>query len=174
MEPPKPCPQEHMSLGGFLACVPCPEGKCFRGGATSHDRAVANTRLSYLYMASRSLSSIRPACGYLHPGFACPEGTAVPKKLRPGFYHGISVEGNDLRKSTRAAIPCPEGFYCAGGSASPVPCLPGYVSNKGASECIPCPAGFKCKTGRASDLEVNYHGLTLILNRTLGHSESCS
>ncbi|CDI80607.1 hypothetical protein, conserved [Eimeria acervulina] len=100
MEPPKPCPQEHMSLGGFLACVPCPEG------------------------------------------FTCPEGTAVPKKLRPGFYHGISVEG--------------------------------YVSNKGASECIPCPAGFKCKTGRASDLEVNYHGLTLILNRTLGHRFACT
>ncbi|CDJ29125.1 uncharacterized protein EMH_0018570 [Eimeria mitis] len=131
------------TANGIVECLPCPPGyEC-------PDPKVAPKPCPPEHMSLGGFLSCLPC----PEGFTCPEGTAVPKELRPGFYHGISVEGNDVRASANAAIPCPEGFYCAGGSASPVPCLPGYVSDKGASECIPCPAGFKCKTGRSMDLE---------------------
>ena len=47
--------------------------------------------------------------------------------------------------------PCPQGFFCAGGSATPVPCqaAPGYVCAGGAvaTQGTQCPAGFFCAGG---------------------------
>lgn len=89
-------------------------------------------------------------------GFICPEGTVVPRQLKPGFYRRMPLEGPGLRADSTAAMLCPEGFYCTGGVMPPRPCLPGYVSAKGAGECFPCPAGGACKTSRAADIEVRH------------------
>lgn len=101
-------------------------------------------------------SQLAYICLRYHIGFACPEGTAVPKQLKPGFYRSTIRSSEVLPTSVNAIKLCPEGFYCTGGSKLPVPCLSGYVSGEGSSECLPCPTGYMCKTSRAADVEVRH------------------
>ncbi|CDJ49025.1 hypothetical protein, conserved [Eimeria brunetti] len=138
-EPPRPCPQEHMSLGGLSSCAPCPEGfTCPEGTAVPKE-----LRPGFYYGISAQGDDVRISTSAAMPcpeGFYCTGGSASPVPCLPGY---VSDTG------ASECIPCPAGYKCRTGRATDLEACPeGTYSLRGELACRPCPAGFACTVRR--------------------------
>ena len=103
-------------------------------------------------------------------GFWCasPAQTARPAPSTPGARPRTSTETPSPLcarspagfycefSATTEAIPCIPGYYCAEGTAQPVPCPAGTyspnVGNRALDDCTLCPAGHSCPAASAQPI----------------------
>ena len=112
----------------------CPAGYYCPGGA---EGLKIECRVGYYCLAG---SSAETPCSAGTWSFHTRQGTACPSMIS-GYYHDTSAH---------AAVLCPKGKYCAGGTTQstiqscPVTTFNPYLGAKSSDYCTPCPIGFIC------------------------------
>jgi hypothetical protein len=131
------CTAGNYCLGGSSAPVACSAGQIVNSGAT--------------------------ACSPCPSGLVCPGGSSPAAACGTGKVPNVNATacvwdsitvcaaGTYINPSTTPSSPfcasCTAGNACAGGSASPVPCVAGQIVNFGATACDACPSGLVCTGG---------------------------
>ena len=148
--------------GGATGCRNCTEGYYCPAGAAAALPCPGGTHMN----ASLSVMTDVNQCIDCDLGTFCSVGSKEPTPCAPGTFNDKNRSSTckncpsgtfqDVVGST-SCKQCTEGYYCAAGAASALPCPGGTHANQtalnitgylmGVHECITCPAGTSCAVG---------------------------
>jgi len=143
------CPQGFYCTSGTQSPkqYPCPIGTFNNVTNLRTNRSCTSCSPGYFCNAT----GLSKPSGKCQKGYFCGSGssTATPDSYTVNYLGNGCVQ----RSSTSANDVCPQGHYCPEGSAAPIPCPAGKMSNSllnsNVSQCINCTAGFSCNAGTA-------------------------
>ncbi|XP_019363984.1 PREDICTED: multiple epidermal growth factor-like domains protein 11 [Gavialis gangeticus] len=142
-------PNPHTRFQGQAG--PCPPGHyCPRGTAVPEPCPVGT-------FSTRIKLSSEAHCSPCLPGHYCNStGLLVPTgQCAEGFYCTLGSTLPAVPAMDKTGGPCPTGYFCPRGTATPLPCPAGsYNPSERQASCLPCTKGFFCLKN-SSSLERN-------------------
>ena len=123
------------------------------------------TRFSNAQSQTLTLMTSVDQCIVCPSGTFCPVGSDIPTNCAPGTFNDgpgnetcANCEAGSFQDASgkTACKSCTQGYYCASGSAAPLPCPGGTHKDAtltvmtSVDQCIVCPAGTFCSVGSAS------------------------
>ena len=173
-------PGSHASEPGTAICALCEAGKwqgqanktacedCVRGrycveGASSPIPCPGGTHMD----TTLSVMTSEDDCVICPAGTFCSVGSETPTDCAPGTYNDqlnastcVNCAPGSFQDAAGSTLckTCTPGYYCAEGSAAPLPCPGGTHKDRMLSvmtsvdQCITCPAGTSCSVGSAAAL----------------------
>ncbi|KYO38996.1 hypothetical protein Y1Q_0022586 [Alligator mississippiensis] len=142
-------PNPHTRFQGQAG--PCPPGHyCPRGTAVPEPCPVGT-------FSTRIKLSSEAHCSPCLPGHYCNStGLLVPTgQCAEGFYCTLGSTLPVVPAVDKTGGPCPTGYFCPRGTATPLPCPAGsYNPSERQASCLPCTKGFFCPKN-SSSLERN-------------------
>ncbi|XP_061449372.1 neurogenic locus notch homolog protein 4-like [Rhineura floridana] len=138
-------PNPEAQLNGHAG--PCPSGHyCPRGTAVPKPCPVGT-------FATRTKLSSEAECSPCLPGHYCnAPGLVAPTGLcEEGSYCILGATVPNAPVVGQSGGPCPRGYFCPRGTATPLPCPVGsYNPLERQATCLPCPGGYFCPQNSSS------------------------
>jgi hypothetical protein len=136
-------------------CLTCPPGSyCLSGSSPATcdagyycpegTKTATQFPCSPGYFGDRTGAHSVMTCKHCRVNYECPDyAMTAPTQCVDGYY-------NDATTTAIRCEICPAGYYCEQAALDPSltphpsPCMPGYYSDEGASECSYCEVGYYC------------------------------
>ena len=156
-------PGTFQAAAGSTACETCTPGYYCAEGSAAPLPCPGGTHKDLTLAVMTTVDD----CVICPVGTFCSVGSAEPSNCAPGTFNdqlnastckNCAAGTFQAVAGSTACETCTPGYYCAEGSAAPLPCPGGTRKNESVSvmtsvtQCITCPAGTSCSVGSAEAL----------------------